>query len=331
MNNYLLPEIVILDAYVANPGDYSWDPLQEFGNLTVWQRSFGREEILSRARNAQILLVDKIELSADMLENLPKLEMISVLATGYNIIDMQAATERGILVCNVPSYSTDSVAQHVFAMLLQLMNHSYSYTQAVAAGEWCSSTDFTIFLEPIRELAGLTMGIVGFGAIGTAVAKIAQAFGMKVIANNRSEKSYPGVEFVDLQTLLAESDVISLHCPLTADNAKMINQETLALMKKSACLINTARGALIDEKALAQALNEEEIAAAILDVLSEEPPTTANPLLKAKNCLITPHVAWAGVQARKELMQVTFKNIQQYLQGKPQNLVNPEALKNKKL
>lgn len=320
------PNIVILDAYVANPGDYSWDPLEEFGRCTIWERTESREEVLERAAGAEIVLTDKVALTRDILEALPKLLMISVLATGYNVIDLKAATELGILVCNVPNYSTSSVTQHIFAVLLQLLNHTDSYARAVADGAWSSARDFTFFLESIQELEGMTLGIVGYGAIGRSVAAVARAFGMKVLVNTRTPKAEEDVRFTDFPTLLAESDVISLHCPQTPETVGMINRQTLALMKPGAILINAARGGLLDEAAVAEALNNGHLAAAALDVLTSEPPPANNPLLNAKNCLITPHIAWAGLNARRRLLEITFDNIRAFCQGKPVNLVNPEAL-----
>jgi glycerate dehydrogenase len=320
------PNIVILDAYVANPSDYSWEPLEEFGHCTIWERTESKEDILKRAAGAEIVLTDKVVLTREILEALPDLRMISVLATGYNIIDLAVATELGILVCNVPNYSTSSVTQHIFAVLLQLLNHTDSYARAVADGAWSRSRDFTFFLESIRELEGMTLGIVGYGAIGRSVAAVARAFGMKVLVNTRTPKADNNVRFTDFPTLLAESDVVSLHCPQTPETVRMINRQTLALMKRGAILVNAARGGLLDEAAVADALNSGYLAAAALDVLSSEPPPVDNPLLNAKNCLITPHIAWAGLNARRRLLEITFANIRGYCQGKPANLVNPEAL-----
>ncbi len=320
------PKIVILDAYVANPGDYSWNPLEEFGHCTIWERTESRAEVLERAAGAEIVLTDKVELTRDILQALPELRMISVLATGYNVIDLKAATELGILVCNVPNYSTSSVTQHIFAVLLYLLNHTDSYARAVADGAWSSSQDFTFFLESIRELEGMTLGIVGYGSIGRSVAAVGRAFGMKILVNSRTPKADKDVRFTNLTTLLAESDVVSLHCPQTPETVRMINRQTLALMKPGAILINAARGGLLDEAAVADALNSGQLAAAALDVLSSEPPPADNPLLKAKNCLITPHIAWAGLNARRRLLEITFANIRGFCQGKPVNLVNPDAL-----
>ncbi|MDD3696058.1 MAG: D-2-hydroxyacid dehydrogenase [Lentisphaeria bacterium] len=314
--------IVILDAHVANPGYYSWEPLAEFGSYKVWERSEGEAEILSRAAEAEIVLVNKVCLSREILMNLPRLRMVSILATGYNVIDMQTANELGIQVCNVPNYSTSSVAQHVFALLLALKNHTCSYTQAVEQGDWCRSPDFALLREPIEELEGQRMGIVGYGAIGRSVAKIAAAFGMQVLVYSRSKKEQPGLSFVSWPELLAQSDVLSLHCPLSEETAGMINAESLAQMKKGAVLINTARGGLLDEAAVAAALQRGVLSAAALDVLSVEPPRADNPLLHAPNCLVTPHVAWAGMRARRRLLDISFANIRGYLQGNTPNRVN---------
>ncbi|MFA6930665.1 MAG: D-2-hydroxyacid dehydrogenase [Lentisphaeria bacterium] len=324
------PEIVILDAYVANPGEYSWAPLEELGHCTIWERSESTSDVLERTAQADIVLTDKVELSREILEQLPNLKLISVLATGYNVVDIKTATERGILLCNVPNYSTASVTQHVFAVLLQLLNHTGQYAQAVADGAWCGAKDFTFFLDPIRELEGLTLGIIGYGEIGRSVASIAKAFGMKVLVHSRTIKSDTDVRFTELTTVLAESDVISLHCPQTPDTTRMINAQTLSQMKTGAYLLNTARGGLLDEAAVAEALNSGRLAGAALDVLSVEPPPADNPLLAAKNCLITPHVAWAGLKSRRRLLDITFANIRGFLQGKPLNLVNPDCLKNQR-
>ena len=314
--------IVILDGHVANPGLYSWDVLSEFGSYEVWERSEGEFEILERAAEAEIVLINKVVLDRDILMRLPKLRLVSVLATGYNVVDVQAASELGIQVCNVPNYSTSAVAQHVFALLLALKNHTCSYGAAVAAGDWCRSPDFALLREPIEELEGLTMGIVGYGAIGQSVAKIAAAFGMRVLVHTRSKRMDAAVSFVTLPELLAQSDVLSLHCPLTAETAEMINTDSLRQLKANAVLINTARGGLLDEAAVAQALHEGRLGAAALDVLSREPPAVDNPLLHAPNCLITPHVAWAGMRARRRLLDITCANIRGYLQGNAPNRVN---------
>jgi glycerate dehydrogenase len=316
-------KIVVLDAYVANPGDYSWGTLEEFGSCRIWQRTESPFEVLERAAGAEIVLTDKVEIRRALLEKLPALRMISVLATGYNVVDIAAAKELGIVVCNVPNYSTSSVTQHVFAVLLQLLHHTDSYARAVAEGAWCRSPDFTIFLESIRELEGMTLGIIGYGAIGSSVAAVARAFGMRILASSRKPKELAGVHFTDLPSLLSQSDVVSLHCPQTEQTSGLINRQTLAQMKKGAILINAARGGLLDEEAVAEALNSGHLSAAALDVLSTEPPSPDNPLLKAKNCLITPHIAWAGLNARRRLLEVTFNNIRAYLEGKPLNVVNP--------
>ena len=316
-------KIVVLDGHVANPGDCSWSPLEEFGVCSVWERTESPAKVLERAAGAEIVLTNKVLLPRDLLERLPALRLISVLATGYNVVDVAAAKELGIVVCNVPNYSTPSVTQHIFAVLLQLLHPIDIYARAVAEGAWCRSPDFSFFLESIRELDGMTLGIVGYGAIGSSVANVAQAFGMRVLATSRRPKEAAGVHFTDLPTLLAQSDVVSLHCPQTEQTTGLINQQTLAQMKKGAILINAARGGLLDEEAVAEALNSGQLGAAALDVLSSEPPSPDNPLLKAKNCLITPHIAWAGMNARRRLLEVTLANIRGYLQGKPINLVNP--------
>ncbi len=316
--------LVVLDGYTLNPGDLSWANLEALGPLTVYDRT-PLEETAVRAADAEIVLTNKAVLSRDILQRLPRLRYIGVLATGYNIVDVDAARERKVLVSNVPDYGRPSVVQMVFAHLLNLMLHVADHGHSVAAGRWTRNADFCYWDYPLCELAGLTMGIVGFGRIGRAAAAVARAFDMHILAHDVSPPSEPpeGVRFVGLEELFRQSDVVSLHCPLTPATDKLVNAERLALMKPSACLINTARGPLVDEVALADALDAGRLAGAGLDVLSTEPPPADNPLLTAKNCCITPHIAWATRAARQRLLDAAVANVQAFLAGKPQNVVNP--------
>ena len=312
--------IVVLDGNALNPGDLSWSELGALGDCVVYEHT-PPELVLERAREADIILTNKTLLTASTIAALPKLKYIGVLATGVNVVDVAAARQRGILVTNVPAYSTPSVVQLTFALLLELTLHVGHHAQTVRDGRWCQSQDFCYWDYPLVELAGLTFGIVGYGRIGRSVATVARAFGMDVLAYNTSPKTDPPTRFTDLESLLAASDVVSLHCPLTAANQGFINAERLALMKPTAYLLNTARGPLIDEQALADALNEGRLAGAGLDVLSQEPPSPDNPLLKAKNCLITPHIAWATYAARQRLMKTVVANVRAFLAGQPANVV----------
>jgi glycerate dehydrogenase len=319
--------IVVIDAFTLNPGDLSWAALERLGKCTIYDRSL-RQEILARAADAEIVVTNKATLSREHILALPKLKYIGVTATGYNIVDVEAAQERGILVCNVPAYGTRSVAQMTFALLLELTQRVGHHAQTVTEGRWSKSLDFCYWDFPLIELDGLTMGIVGFGQIGRAVADLGRAFGMRILAARRTGRTsvpasrYPEVEFLDLDSLFARSDVISLHCPLTPETKHLVNTQRLALMKPTAFLLNTSRGPLIDESALANALNSGRIAGAGLDVLSVEPPWPDNPLFSAKNCFITPHIAWATRAARARLLEASIANIAAFLQGKPTNVVN---------
>ncbi len=315
--------IVVLDGYTLNPGDLTWKDLESLGQCTVYDR-IPPKEVVPRAKDAEIVLTNKIVLSSDVIKQLPKLKYIGVLATGYNIVDIEAARNLCIPVTNVPAYSTQSVAQMAFAHLLNLAQNVGHHAETVRSGRWSSNPDFCYWDTPLIELVGLTMGIIGFGRIGRAVAKLALTFGMKVIAYDTvTPSSIPeGCQFAELDDIFRLSDVITLHCPLTPQTKNMINKERLERMKKTAFLINTSRGPLVDEQALAQALNNESIAGAGLDVLSLEPPEKNNPLLKAKNCFITPHIAWATRAARGRLLQVAVDNVASFLAGKPQNVVN---------
>lgn len=312
--------IVILDGFTANPGDISWAAIEALGNCKIYDRT-GEADVVARAADADIVLTNKTLITQKSLAALPRLRYIGVLATGYNTVDVQAAQQRGILVCNVPEYSTPNVTQAVFALLLELTNRTGHHSQTVHEGRWSASPDFCYWDGELVELAGRTLGIVGYGRIGKAVAAVGRAFGMQILAHRRSASDDP--QFVSLDRLLSESDVVSLHCPLVPDTKELINAARLAQMKPSAFLINTARGALIHEPDLAAALNAERIAGAGLDVLSVEPPLASNPLLSARNCVLTPHVAWATRNARLRLLEVTAANIRSYLLNRPQNVITP--------
>jgi glycerate dehydrogenase len=316
-------KIVVLDGYTLNPGDNPWDALAALGDLTVYDRS-APSEVVERARGAEIVLTNKTVLDAATIAALPDVRFIAVLATGYNVVDVAAARARGIQVANVPEYGTDSVAQHVFALLLELASAVGAHDAAVHAGQWVRSPDFCFWRGSLVELAGLTMGIVGYGRIGQRVGELARAFGMRVVASGRPGKGASGggdVERLPIDELFAASDVVTLHCPLTADNACFVDAKLLRRMKPSAFLINTARGALIDEPALAQALRDGVLAGAGLDVLSSEPPHADNPLLTAPRCIVTPHVAWATLAARRRLMATAVENVRAWLAGAPIKLV----------
>ncbi len=309
-------KIVVLDGYALNPGDLSWEGFGKFGVVIVYERT-PAEETLARAKDAEIVITNKTVLSKGIIENLPKLRYIGVLATGYNVVDTAAARERGIPVTNIPAYGTDSVAQHAFALLLELTNRVGLHADMVADGAWCKSKDFCFWQGTITELAGKTMGIIGAGRIGRRMARIAEAFGMNVRLYGPHLENGETVE-----SILEKSDVISLHCPLTAGNARMMNAAAFARMKKGALLINTARGGLVDEQALVDALASRQLGGAALDVVDAEPMAADSPLLKAKNLIVTPHVAWVSIEARRRLMQTAVANVQAFVEGKPQNVVN---------
>jgi len=313
--------IVVLDGYTMNPGDLSWDPLHALGAVTLYDRT-ASQEIVPRAADAEIIITNKVPFTRDTIAQLPRLRYLGVTATGYNIIDVAAAKERNITVTNVPAYSTESVAQLVFALVLEFTHRTGHHADAVRNGRWSTNPDFAFWDFPLTELAGKTFGIVGYGNIGKAVARIAAAFGMRVLVATRSTPSHTSVEKVDLETLLRRSDIVSLHCPLTPQTDKLISASTLELMKPTALLINTGRGGLVDEQALTDALNNGRIAGAGLDVLSAEPPSIQNPLLSAKNTIITPHIAWASFAARTRLMEVVVNNVRAFLSGHPVNVVS---------
>ncbi len=313
--------ICILDGYTTNPGDVSWAPLTALGELAVYE-STRPEEIVERAKDAEILITNKTVITAEVIRALPKLQYIGTLSTGYNVIDCAAAKERGIPVCNVPTYCTNAVAQFVFALLFGITNRIEQHSQSVHNGDWVKSRHFCYWNAELLDVAGSTMGIVGFGNIGKAVAKIALALEMNVLIYSRNTKELPqGCKQVSFEELLRQSDVVTLHCPLTPQTERLIDQAALDQMRSTAVLINTSRGAVIDEQALADALNSGKLYAAGLDVLSTEPPKADNPLLTAKNCLITPHIAWASKHARSRLIAVAAENIEAFLQGNVQNNV----------
>jgi glycerate dehydrogenase len=314
--------IVVLDGFALNPGDLSWDELRQLGDCEIFDRSTGHE-IRERSQAADILLTNKTPLDRATIESLAKLKYIGVLATGYNIVDVQAASENSVVVSNIPTYGTSSVAQHVFALLLELTQRAGHHADTVRQGRWSKNPDWSYWDFPLVELEGLTFGIVGFGRIGQNVAKLAKAFGMELLVYQPQFKNplTANVQSVDLETLFARSDVVSLHCPLTKENEAFVNRTRLGLMKPTAFLINTSRGRLIHEQDLADILNEERIAGAGLDVLSTEPPSPDNPLLSAKNCIVTPHIAWATLAARRRLMRIAIENVRAFLAGQPVNTV----------
>ncbi|MCI9273679.1 MAG: D-2-hydroxyacid dehydrogenase [Clostridiales bacterium] len=314
--------IVILDAFTTNPGDLDWKRLEALGNLTVYDKTEERD-IVPRAGEAELVLTNKTPLSAQILKKLPKCRYIGTLSTGYNVIDLTAARDLGIPVCNVPAYCTKAVAQMTFALLFALTNQVELHNRSVHDGQWCESPHFCYWNSPLVELEHKTMGIVGYGAIGQSVAQMALALGMKVLIHSRTRRALPqGCEWVELEQLFQQSDVVSIHCPLTDQTENLINRDTLAMMKPNALLINTSRGPVIQEEALAHALNQGIIAGAALDVLSKEPPSKDNPLLTAKNCVITPHIAWAAKDSRKRLIETVADNVEAFLRGRPQNVVN---------
>jgi len=320
-----MKKIVVMDGYAANPGDIGWEPWKALGEIVVYERT-APDEVVARCDGAEIVLTNKVIFDAKVIEALPALKYIGVLATGYNVVDLEAASKHGIIVTNIPAYSTLSVAQMVFAHLLNITHHVARHAQSVAQGAWQNSKDFCFWESPLIELDGLTLGIVGLGNIGKAVAKIAQTFGMKVMAySSKSAEALAemGIQkATDYDEVFRVSDVVSLHCPLNTQTKHLVNAERLAMMKPSAILINTGRGPLIDEQALADALNSEKIYAAGVDVLTQEPPRAGSPLIGARNCYITPHVAWATRAARERLDKIAFENVRAFLDGCPRNVVN---------
>ena len=316
-------KIVILDGHTLNPGDLSWEGLSKFGELKAYERT-PSELVAERCAEAEIIITNKALVTREIIDSLPALRYIGVTATGVNIVDCEAAAERSIPVTNVPGYGPRSVAQMTFAHILNFTQQTAHHANEVSKGRWSNCPDFCFTDFPLVELDGLVLGILGYGDIGKETARIGRAFGMEVIAHSRSlTESIPGeVEAVDLSELFVRSDVLSLHCPLTPETEKVVNTESLAYMKPSAFLINTGRGPLVDEQALANALNTGKLAGAGLDVLSTEPPPPDNPLIGAKNCIVTPHIAWATLAARKRLLDVTVANLKAFLEGVPKNIVN---------
>lgn len=316
--------IVVLDGYTLNPGDLSWDSLAELGELTVFDRT-PKDKIIERIGDAEVIFTNKTPLTKETLEKTKSVKYIGVLATGYNVVDCAAARALGISVTNIPTYGTDAVAQMTFALLLEVCHHVWSHSEKVKMGEWTNSKDFCFWDYPLIELTGKTFGIIGYGRIGQSVARIAQGFGMKVIAYSRSIKGSSNneyAEYAELDKLLKEADVVSLHCPLTESTRGLINKNTIAEMKESVIIINTSRGQLINEEDLADALNGGKVFGAAVDVVSTEPIMADNPLLKAKNCIITPHIAWAPKESRARLMDIAVNNLRAFIDNKSVNVVN---------
>lgn len=311
-------KLVVLEGMPLNTGDLDWEGLAALGDLTVYDRT-SPDEIVGRAKDAQAIFVNKSILSREVLYALPKLQYIGLFSTGFNVVDLQAAKERGLVVTNIPAYSTYAVTQMVFALLLQLTNQVARHSDAVRAGAWCDSPDFCFWLSPLTELTGKTMGIIGMGQTGQQTARVALAMGMQVIAYSprKKELSFSGVRWADRDTVFREADVLCLHCPLNGETEGMVNRETLSLMKEGAYLINTSRGPVVKEADLAHALNCGHLAGAGVDVLQKEPPGRENPLLTAKNCVITPHIAWAAHETRARLLQIAVENFKAFLKGNP--------------
>lgn len=317
-----MTRIVVLDGRTVNPGDNPWDELAELGELVIYDRT-ERARVVERALGADILLTNKTWLDAEALAVLEGLKGICVLATGYNVVDVHAARERGIPVCNVPSYSSESVVEHTFALLFELARAVGLHDRAVRAGEWENSPDFCFWKTPQLELCGKTMGVVGYGSIGRRVAEVARAFGMRVVATRSSRHSGADeVEFLPLEAIFSRADVLSLHCPLTPETEQLIRWDRLVTMKRTSLLLNTARGALVREEDLARALDQGVIAGAALDVLDSEPPKPSNPLLRAPRCLLTPHLAWTTLEARRRLVRTSVDNVRALLAGRPIHVVN---------
>jgi len=311
---------VILDAFAENPGDLSWDWLYEYGEADIYDRT-PADKILERAKGCDIVFTNKTPLTRETLEQLPDVRYIGLLSTGFNVVDWEYCRDRGIPVCNIPTYSTMAVAQCVFAHILERTNAVALHSASVHRGEWAANPDFSYQVAPLTELEGKTIGIIGFGKIGKAVAKIALAYGMKVLASTNHPAPFEGVEFTDRDTLIANSDFVTLHCPLTPETTGMVNADFLAKMKNTAMFINTSRGPVVNENDLAYALKNGIIAAAGLDVMTKEPPEKDNPLTCLDNCSITPHIAWAGFETRTRLMEICKNNLRAYAEGKPVNLV----------
>jgi len=316
--------IVILDSVSANPGDLSWDFLKKYGELTVYDRSLSEDLVIERAKDAEIVILNKTVITRRVVENLPKLRLIALLATGYNVIDCTACTDHGVMVANVPSYSGFAVAQQTFAFILEYTNRIAMHSDSVLSGGWVNSADFSYFLAPLYELKNKTMGLIGYGNIGRKVAEIAKVFEMRVLVNTAHPEKYPDapVEFMSLDEMLPMCDFVSLHIPMTPETDKLVNKDFIAKMKPGAFLVNNARGQELNEQDVADALNSGRLGGLGADVLSTEPPKADNPLLTAKNVFITPHIAWASLDTRSRLMGILEKNISCFLEGKPQNIVN---------
>ena len=317
-------KIVILDGRALNPGDLSYDCMRQFGEVTIYQRTDTQEEAIARIGDSEIVLVNKVPITETILNACPNIKLICVQATGYNIVDCDACARRGIPVTNVPDYGTAAVAQFTMALILEMCHRVGLHNHSVHQGDWCKSDSFCYWLTPQMELGSKTLGIVGFGRIGRAVGRLAKAFGMRVIAYNRSQcqEGRQIGEYVELDTLLAQSDILTLHCPLFPETEKLINENTIARMKDGAMLVNTARGGLLDEAAVAQALKDGKLRYAAVDVVSQEPMRKDNPLLSTRKCIITPHMAWAPVESRQRLLDCVVENIRGFLNGTPQNVVN---------
>ena len=317
-------KIVVLDGYTLNPGDLSWDSLKQFGEVTLHDRT-PAELVLERAREADVLLTNKTPVGEDIINRLPGLKYIGVMATGYNVVDVDAAKKKGVIVTNAPDYSTDSVVQMTFALLLELTQHVQRHSDAVMDGKWSGALDFCFWNYPLVELSGKTMGIIGFGNIGQKVADVATAFGMKILGNSRTrtdQSHRPNFQWAEVPQLLEQSDVVSIHCPLLPETRGLINSQNLKRMKQSAYLLNTSRGPIVVDQDLADALNNQVIAGAAIDVLTTEPPQADNPLFAATNCLITPHISWATKEARTRLMNIVTDNLAAFIEGNPTNVVN---------
>lgn len=317
-------KIVVLDGYAANPGDIGWAELFKLGDVTVYDRT-PPELVVERIGNAEAVLMNKVIFTEQIFESCPKLKYIGIMATGYNIIDLSAASSHAVTVCNVPAYSTPSVVQHSFALLLELCSRTGQHAQSVAEGRWNINPDFCYCDTPLVELCGKTMGLIGFGQIGKGVAKVAVSFGMNVLAcasHPRSSSEIDGVSYTDLDEVLKSSDIISLHCPLTSDNAGLICFDTISKMKDGAIIINTARGGLVNEADVAEALYSGKLSGYAADVLTDEPPVNGSPLIGAPNCILTPHIAWAPLESRRRLITVAVDNLKMFIEGNPQNVVN---------
>lgn len=316
-------KIVNLDAYTTNPGDLSWDNFKKYGDITIYERT-NPEQIIDRAKDADVLFINKCVITKEIIDQLPNLKYVGLQSTGYNVIDADYAKQKGIVISNIPEYSTTAVAQLVFALILQITNKVTLHSDAVQNGEWCKCPDFCFWKAPLSELDGKIIGIIGFGSIGQRVYKIAKAFGMKIIVYTPHPKhnEFSDIEFTDFHTLCKNADIITCHCPLTPKTENLINKEAIELMKRNVIIINTSRGPVVNDKDLAEALNSERIQGAGLDVLRVEPPTIDNPLINAKNCYITPHIAWAALETRERLLGILEDNLSAFINGKPQNVIN---------